>query len=214
MDVSAVPVPGLELYAQFGFDDVNVSFLVADGSIPTITAGLVGAAWRDRWPRSSIEAVLEAGYTHYLWGSFDDSCQLARALYRLHVDGDNPWIPLNSPFGPGTAWLLARASVATPWNLDVVATVQFLSRNSAASLLGAYEASQAVAHAPRESSLQAGVELSYTPWRWLRVTLEPMLHCTSAGTWMELTIGAGTSLSAQGSPLHKKAGSEDSPHER
>jgi hypothetical protein len=196
LDASAVPVPGLEVYAQFGFDDINVSFVVADGSIPTITAGLVGAAWRDRWQRSSIEAVLEAGYTHYLWGSFNDEWQLARALYRLHVDGDNPWIALNSPFGPGTAWLLARSAVTTPWNFDVAATLQFLSRNSAASLLGAYEASQAVANAPRELSLVVGVEVAYTPVHWLRLTLEPVLHVTPAETWIELEIGAGTSLSS------------------
>ena len=121
IDVSAVPVPGLEVYAQFGFDDINASFVSVDGTIPTITAGLIGAAWRQRWPHSSLDAVLEAGYTHYLWGSFDDSAYLARAIYRVHVDGTNEWIPLNSPFGPGTIWVLARASLATPWNLDVVA---------------------------------------------------------------------------------------------
>jgi hypothetical protein len=194
IDVSAVPVPGLELYAQFGFDDINASFVSVDGTIPTISAGLIGASWRDRWPRSSLEAVLEAGFTHYLWGSFDDGAYLARAIYRLHVDGTNEWIPLNSPFGPGTIWVLAQASLETPWNLDVVAKMQFLARNPLADLTGTYDGSETIANTALEPSLQAGVELSYTPWRWLRVTLEPVLHVTSAKTWMELTIGAGTIL--------------------
>ncbi|MCX7030737.1 MAG: hypothetical protein NTU62_11555 [Spirochaetes bacterium] len=212
MDVSAVPYPGLELYAQYGFDDINASFVSVDGTIPTITAGLIGASWRSRWPRSSLEAVLEAGFTHYLWGSFDDGAYLARAIYRLHVDGINEWIPLNSPFGPGTIWVLARASLTTPWNLDVVAKAQFLARNPSANLTGTYDGSEAIANAALEPSLQAGVEVAYSPWKWLRVTLEPVLHCTSAKTWMELTIGAGTLLETRGRvPASRPRGSIPSP---
>jgi hypothetical protein len=53
-----------------------------------------------------------------------------------------------------------------------------------------------VASAPRELSLQAGIEAVFTPWKWLRVTLEPEIYVTAHGTWMELTIGAGTVMEA------------------
>jgi hypothetical protein len=198
VDVSAVPLPGLEVYAQYGFDDINATvFGGNDASIPTIDAGLIGVAWRDRWPQSSLEAILEAGFTHYLWGSFEDDVPLARAINRVYLDGMGQWMPLNSPFGPGVTWVLARASVATPWNLDINASVNFLARNPLASLVGPYEADVVVASASRELSLQAGIEVVFTPWKWLRVTLEPEIYVTAHRTWMELTIGAGTALEAR-----------------
>jgi hypothetical protein len=198
LDVSAVPVSGLELYAQCGFDDINASLFGSDSSIPTITAGLAGASWTSRWTHASLDAVIELGATHYLWGSFDNGEYLARAIDRVHVDGGNQWLPLNSPFGPGVVWLLARVAVSTPWDLDLTASMQLLSRNTLASLTDTYESSDTVANAPRELSFLASIEASYTPFRWLRATLEPSLHVEPARTWMELGIGAGTSLEAKG----------------
>lgn len=192
VDISAVPFPGFEIYLQYGFDDINASIFGADSGIPNIDAGLVGVTWTDRWPRSSLDAVLEAGFTHYLWGSFDDGVPLARAIDRILLDGMGQWIPLNSPYGPGTAWLLARATFVAPWAMDIAASFELLSRNPLASLLGAYEANDVVESAHRELSLRAGVEVSYSPWKWLRVSIEPQFCCRDGKSWLELTIGAGT----------------------
>ena len=80
-DVSAVPFKGLEVYGQFGFDDINANIFGSnDSGIPTIGAGLFGSEWFGGTERFPIRAAAEIGYTHYLWGSYNDSIPLARAI--------------------------------------------------------------------------------------------------------------------------------------
>jgi hypothetical protein len=194
-DLSAVPFHGIELYGQFGFDDINANtFSSNDSGIPTIGAGLCGAGWRGGWERVRISASVEVGATHYLWGSFNDSVPLARAIYRMDLDENNRWIPLTSPFGPGAFWLLAELSVGLPWQVASTLSFQMVSRNTAASLTGAYEADLDVKHAPRSLSLRAGLELTYEPFRWIHATIEPVLRFDGGDPWVELHLGIGTRM--------------------
>ena len=78
----------------------------ADGSVETTP----GRPTSDSAP-PLLSADLLAGYTHYLWGNFEDANSLARAIYRLEGDGTRPSMPLTSPYGPGALWFRARASL-------------------------------------------------------------------------------------------------------
>ena len=144
-DVTAAPlpglVPGLELFLQYGYDDISgEAFGFGDSEIPTIDAYIGGLRYRWRLeaagagerslargnparsgaagaaagiPRPAPGLVLQgdllAGYTHYLWGAFDDTDGLARAIWRLEADGPRESMPLTSPYGPGALWFRARA---------------------------------------------------------------------------------------------------------
>ena len=73
-DLEAALFPGFRVMAQFGFDDVNAAdlFGVGDAPIPTIPAAIVGFEFQRAPARGRLELYGELGYTHYLWGNFDD----------------------------------------------------------------------------------------------------------------------------------------------
>jgi hypothetical protein len=103
-DVVFRPYDGSQLFVQYGFDDIDGSiFGWVDSEVPTICGLIVGGSHRLPWLNGRVEAV--GGYTHYLWGNFDEEQFLARAIYRLEADGSRKSMPLTSPYGPGAAWL-------------------------------------------------------------------------------------------------------------
>ncbi len=141
-DVSVAPLRGVELFFQYGYDDISgETFGFGDSAIPTIDAYIGGVrfdhrlgaeqapragsstraggkisgpgppAQADRTRPVTLGGSLLAGYTHYLWGNFDDSESLSRAIYRLEADGPRRSMPLTSPHGPGALWFRARASL-------------------------------------------------------------------------------------------------------
>jgi hypothetical protein len=194
LDASLVPFPGFEAYAQFGFDDINTNGIGSgDAGIPTIHAGLAGLSWRTLHDGYSLEVGAEAGYTHYLWGSYEDDIPLARAIYRMNLDDTNQWLPLNSPFGPGTAWVLLEARAATPWMLDLRYSARLLFQKPGVDLaVTPYEADPAIEAQPMELTFRTGLAVRFTPWKWITLTLEPELYVESGTVWAELTVGAGS----------------------
>ncbi len=111
-DVTVAPARHLELFAQVGFDDISgESFGFADAPIPTIDAYIAGVRTSAPWYDASASVI--GGYTHYLWGTFEDPEYLARAIYRIEADGPRPSMPLTSPHGPGALWMETRVAAAT-----------------------------------------------------------------------------------------------------
>ncbi|MFW5827595.1 MAG: hypothetical protein ACOCU4_05865, partial [Alkalispirochaeta sp.] len=129
-DASIVPVPGLEVYAAVGLDDVNGEAVgVSDSDVPTIPAVTVGVTGEYRPGRgeTAIRYVAESGSTHYLWGSFNDGLELSRGIYRMDLFGENRWMPLTSRYGPGTTWGILEADIHHPItdSLTITAGVSF-----------------------------------------------------------------------------------------
>jgi hypothetical protein len=200
-DVSVSPLRGLTVYAQAGVDDINLSGAgVNDSGVPTIPAFLLGAAWQGGARDFPLSAWVETGYTHYLWGSFDDGAAMARAIYRMDIDGVRRWIPLTSPYGPGTIWAAGSVSLATPWHADAGLRIRYLARNPRADLTGPYEADTTVASAHLSKWLQAALELRWTPVDQVRVFAAPEFNLRDGTTWFALTLGGGISLRSR-SPL-------------
>lgn len=110
-DASWCFLPGWTVSGQAGFDDFDAGAIgVGDTDIPTIDAYILGLRWDGGSEGRRMIAGVEGGYTHYLWGSFDEvavghtltsSGTLSRAVYRLRLDDGAQGIPLTSPYGPG-----------------------------------------------------------------------------------------------------------------
>jgi hypothetical protein len=110
-DVTFAPIRRVELFAQVGLDDVSGEFFgFADAPIPTIDAYVAGVRASAPWFGASASVV--GGYTHYLWGTFEDAEYLARAVYRIEADGPRPSMPLTSPHGPGALWIDTEVAAA------------------------------------------------------------------------------------------------------
>ena len=72
-DASWCFLPGWTVSAQAGFDDFNAGIIgVGDTDIPTIDAYIVGLRWDGGGAERRTAVALEGGYTHYLWGCFDE----------------------------------------------------------------------------------------------------------------------------------------------
>ncbi|MFW5744511.1 MAG: hypothetical protein ACOC2D_14640 [Spirochaetota bacterium] len=111
-DVTVAPARRVELFAQVGFDDISgEAFGFADAAIPTIDAYIAGVRTSAPWFDASASVI--GGYTHYLWGTFEDEEYLARAIYRIEADGPHPSMPLTSPHGPGALWMETKIAAAT-----------------------------------------------------------------------------------------------------
>jgi hypothetical protein len=195
-DAAWVPVPGLELYAQGGFDDINANTLRAlDAAIPSIDAYLLGVICYGSVGGLPFRIAVEGGYTHYLWGSFEDYNPLARGIYRLSADGSSRWLPLSSPFGPGTDWLVARCSASFPWGLRAELELRWLRSNPLASLVSTpYEDNPAVAAAVPEDRLRLAGDLQLTLGGLLRLRARPAFHWEPGGAWFDLALGCALTL--------------------
>ncbi|OHD72804.1 MAG: hypothetical protein A2177_09045 [Spirochaetes bacterium RBG_13_68_11] len=190
-DFSVVPLEGLTIYGQGGLDDVNASVAgFSDEEIPTTPAFLVGATWHGRRERFLLNAWVETGYTHYLWGNYNDDAAMARAIYRMDLDGDDRAIPLTSPYGPGSVWAVASFAVATPWHLDAGMRILYVGRNPSANLTSTlYEGNPAIASAPLDHWLQCALELRWSPFDRLRLSAVPEFDVSGGKGWFALTLG-------------------------
>ncbi len=195
-DFSIVPFRGLTIYGQGGLDDINLSSAgVNDSGVPTVPGFILGMQWQGRARGVEISARLEGGWTHYLWGSFDDSSAMARAIYRMDIDGVRRFIPLTSPYGPGAAWATAALTLSTPWGLDAGLRLRQLARNPSANLATtAYEADPQVASAHLAQWFQAVMELRWTPVEWLSFSAAPELDVSDGEAWFGLTLGGGIGI--------------------
>lgn len=203
-DASWCFLPGWTASAQVGFDDFDASIIgVGDTGVPTIDAYILGLRWDSGTPERPVKAALEGGYTHYLWGSFDETAvrhglssgTLARAVYRLRLDDEAQGIPLTSPYGPGALWL--RAGLNLPKlrpDLSLEAGALLLSKNTAADLLNTpYATSETVANARRMIYGELSVSARYT-WKSFAFTCAPLLAVRDGTVWGELALGASYAL--------------------
>ncbi len=199
-DLDAALFPGFRVMAQFGLDDVNASdlFGVGDAPIPTIPAAIAGFEFERRFSGGGLELYGELGYTHYLWGNFDDenNAVLARAIYRLFLDHGTRLMPLTSPYGPGTIWSNLEAAWRWPRGLYTSLFAELLFRNPDVDLIHTPYLKDAAlnALANKTGTLKLGLEARWRPWKWLELYGRPALSMGSAGTGLEVVLG-GTAVS-------------------
>ena len=200
-DLEAALFPGFRVMVQFGFDDVNASdlFGVSDAPIPTIPAAIAGFELQRLLPGGRLELYGELGYTHYLWGNFDDEsdARLARAIYRLMLDDDTQLMPLTSPYGPGAIWALLESGWRWPGGLYTSLFTELLFRNPNVDLVSTdYYADDPALNALAEKTgtLRLGLQVRFRPWKWLELYSRPVLSLDSAGASLEVTLG-GTAVS-------------------
>lgn len=186
LQLRALPLPGLELSIDAGYDDINANAVgIGDYSIPTIDAYIGRAVYDLPVPWGRLSFFAEAGTTHYLWGNFDAAATgiesqyvntLARAIYRYRIDGN--WgaalLPLTSPFGPGVQWMTLETG-ATVGKLKLRLNYQLLSINTLANLIDTpYREDATVANGPRVMYHDVGLSASYD-LNPITVTMSPSL---------------------------------------
>jgi hypothetical protein len=194
-DLEAVLAPGLRLMAELGFDDINTSGIgVGDAAIPTIPAVIAGLEFLRPLRRAELRLYAEAGYTHYLWGNFDDESHavLARAIYRLYLDDGTRTMPLTSPYGPGAIWAFAEAALCGRDGLSGSLCAELVFTNPHVDLLHTvYQTDSAAgALANKTGTLRLGVKVRYHPWKWLEVYTRPQVTLQPEGPGMEVVLGA------------------------
>lgn len=199
-DLAWTPLPGLALNAVLGLDDVNAESVgIADLSgIPTIYAWVFGAEYYPRFKQGSASLIMEAGYTHYLWGNYDGSMTmgldpnpLSKASFRYLRDGGSVLMPLTSPYGPGATWFtlgVRQKSADNPITFNLDMTV--LSKNTEANLVTTlYQEDSSVANADRTLFGSLAVGAGYRRGS-LGLQLAPNILYQDGTWWAELDLTA------------------------
>ena len=201
LEASLVPLRGLELFAQAGYDDINSEDVtgVGDYGIPTIYAYLLGAKYSHMIADVPVDYLLEGGCTHYLWGNFHEfdperGNYLSRAIYRYLRDEETVLLPLTSPYGPGTIWLRWNTDVrfSPSWGAALITETVF--RNTRADLVTTvYEASDGVENAGMELWGYYAVKADYTKDLGdncrFSIYVSPAILVRDTAVWPELSIG-------------------------
>lgn len=170
----------LSAYAIVGLDDINAGVAgVTDDAIPTIWAAIAGVRFDPARDPRALTLDAEIGYTHELWGSFEDTHPLSRSLYRLRADGGFLVMPLTSPYGPAKTWLRAVASVPILDSLTIAPDLLVLAGDPAIDLVSL----EYTALAPSWRFMLARLRVAAT---WQPV---PALSATIAPA-VDLTVGA------------------------
>lgn len=195
-DAEWLPTPGWRFMGQWGWDEMDAEVVgIPDNDIPTIWAFQIGVE-----SQVSLEAPLwsvEAGYTHYLWGNFDDP--VAKAQYRLVLFERSEAVPLTSPYGPGTAWINARVAWSTG-ALDLEARGEWFTTKDGVTLdlpyerNGRYEGLGSVLQ--QRATLTVGLRTG--DWRF---TLEPSFLAQGGEVGYEVRLGLTRLWSTQGPSL-------------
>lgn len=190
-DVSLAPLPGLEVFAQYGVDDINLgSVNIGDDPLPTIDAYIIGLSFDLRLPKASFSFYLEGGYTHYLWGNFHEEYALSRAIYRYFMDRENQILPMTSPFGPGSRWIYGEIGWSNLNDISASLFFQLIDQNTQANLIDTpYKASSTVENAPRTTTMRLGLDIRYTFKKALTAYMKPVLFYRDPLFWGELTLG-------------------------
>lgn len=194
-DVTFAPIPRVELFAQVGLDDVSGSGLgFADAAIPTIDAYIAGARASAPWFDASVSMV--GGYTHYLWGTFEDPEYLARAIYRVEADGPRPSMPLTSPHGPGALWLETELA-AERGSFGAELTYLALGRLPDVDIYNAlYEASAEIEAESRSWTHDVRLDVRYRTPFGVNVEVAPGLRFDGTGARPYLEAAAEVRLVA------------------
>lgn len=191
VDVSYAVAPGLAVFLQAGWDDVSAeTFGIADREIPTIPGYIAGLRYRRETQGPLVSGLLEAGYTHYLWGNFHEEYLLSRAIYRQDTDDRSQSMPLTSPYGPGVMWGRIDANAAWASGVDVGLSYLLRVENTRANLYDTpYRSSQRVENAPREWFHRIGLELGYGRDESFGIRAEPALILDNGEPGFEGSIG-------------------------
>jgi hypothetical protein len=202
-DASYAAAPGLEVYTQVGLDDVSAeTFGIADSELPTIPAYIAGMRYRRETDGPALSALLEGGYTHYLWGNFHEEFLLSRAIYRQNTDAGSESMPLTSPYGPGALWALVETSArwdersrpaagAAPGPaFDLGLSYLIRVENTRADLYSTpYRASEHVRSAPRRVLHRVALRPVYRPVPTMGIYAEPALLVDGGELGFEATLG-------------------------
>ena len=203
------PMPGLALYGQAAWDDINASdvFGIPDSSLPTIGAYLAGIVYQPElggretagiFPSLTIRG--EIGRTHYLWGnyySYDPGrgSYFSRAIYRYKGQKGYYWMPLTSPYGPGTWWIESEAGLKLRPDLSFTAGCVFLRYNPDVNLFTTpYVRDDSLEDTDSSTSVSVYVETLYTyrlnERNEVRFRLVPVFYSRGGNTWPELEVSA------------------------
>lgn len=205
--------PGVDLYFQAGWDDINATdiFGIPDnGNIPTIGAYLLGVSYESPGQKVPISGTVEIGTTHYLWGNFhgysgdyNDGIYLARAIYRYMSQQGVQVLPLTSPYGPGAFWVDGEFHFFKNRMLSGEINLSYLSRNTLASLIStSYFADSAVEDGTRVDSFMGAGTLKYSlpsflGWDTCLYATLSYHHYADKG-WPEFQLGFRTSNTTMG----------------
>ena len=204
-DVGYTPVAGLALYGQAAWDDINASdiFGIPDSSIPTIGAYLFGVSCIPVWMNEyDLNLKMEIGTTHYLWGNYYayDSWKgsyLSRAIYRYHAQDGIYWMPLTSPYGPGTWWIDVKTSMRPLKNFKLIAGFTYLRFNSDVNLFTTPYAYDPDLEGFNSTSFSANLKTVYTyklnKNNILLFSLTPVWYSYKGHQWPEVEIAVGIS---------------------
>jgi len=174
IDLSWAFAPGFVLHGAAAYDDISSdSFGVADSLVPTVDAYLLGLEHSARTEALSARSVLQAGYTHYLFGNYDAQTTagggfpydmpLSRYIARYYMEGTKGFLlPFNTPYGPGSLWLDLKSRVDfTTVPLKVGLDLLVLSKNTQANFITTpFERSTTVENAPRRLWVELGIPVS------------------------------------------------------
>jgi hypothetical protein len=193
-DITWTPSSNFTVSAQGGLDAFNVNGIgIENATIPTIPALVVGAHYEDEDSTGAMDAYVEAGYTHYLWGNFSaaqqgdggggDGDPLERAIYRLDMVGGSILLPMSSPYGPGAIWLLLSGGQEFGYSgIRVGAEILLLLKNTEANLVNTpYQEDSSVIGAPEEFFGSFAFPVRYRAGSF-DLTLAPDI-CVRSGTW-------------------------------
>ncbi len=194
-DASVSLFPGLEAYLQIGYDDIDAeTFGFNDSAVPTIDAYLGGVSYA---LNKEISARLQIGYTHYLWGMFDDDEFLARAIYRWYGDAGSESMPLKGPWGPGALWFQIDGELLFG-DLLIEPEVRFLGTKPVDLYSTSYRKSQSVEDASRTWANFAGAEATYRFGELAAVSVRPGFWFGSDGASFGLEAHARFSVRYEG----------------
>ena len=194
--------PGLEAYFQWGFDDINASdvFGIADSAIPTVDAFVFGLYHSGDIQEILYNIKIETGKTHYLWGSFDASNQLQKAVYRVFLDNGNRIIPFSSPYGPGAIWVELDSEIETKFGVSGGLLFNYLNKNTSADLVSTpYERiDEVMQNGPFLNRFETGAKVNFDFLKRFKIFIKPSLLYsyiysdsvkTDQKTWFECTLG-------------------------
>ena len=203
LDLSWALYPGFTLTGMLGFDDINGDmFGIPDSGTTTIPAGILQLEYGLRRERFQGEFLLEAGYTHYLWGNFAyetdgkwGTAPLARGIYRYSPSKKGVILPLTSPYGPGVIWGRLVSAVTLPrYNLRLGADLLVLTKNEDVNLIDTWYASGDPTHrSHRIWYVSLDLPCTYT-WKYLDFYLSPALLLRDAKAAFECTLGVSYTL--------------------
>jgi hypothetical protein len=208
LDGSWAIAPGWLVSGMVGFDDISAElFGVNDSGVPTIPAWTVGLQTIHDIGKATLFSLAEAGYTHYLWGNFDgsktfkngDVNPLARAIYRYKIDKGTVLLPLTSPYGPGSFWVFAKATLSPAgkaWSAGM--ELELLWKHQGVNLVDTpFQADESLNGIPPFGFATVYLPVSLERAAFM-VTASPGLELNTAGLYPALKLEATLKLGASG----------------